>query len=146
MGNMNKLLTGAALVVVGAVSTPVFAGGKVNVMLQEWRVVADTKKVSAGDVTFTVQNRGKEVHELVLLKTDSSYDKLTMSKEGGIDEEAAGTVIAEIEDLEPKMIKSMSAKLEPGNYVLLCNVVENEPDGTKEEHYKMGMRIPLIVQ
>ncbi len=145
MRDLNKWLTGAALVLVGSVSAPAFAGGKVNVMLQEWRVVADTKKVSPGEVIITVQNRGKEKHELVLLKTDVPYDKLPMAKDGGIDETGAGTVITEVEDIEPKMIKTMTANLEPGNYVLLCNVVEVE-GGSLEEHYKMGMRVPLLVQ
>jgi len=145
MGNLNKVLVGVAFVLAGTVSAPVLAGGKVNVMLQEWRMVADSKKVSAGEVTITVQNRGKEKHEMVLLKTDVPYDQLPLKREGGIDEKGAGSVVDEIEDIEPKMIKSMTVKLEPGSYVLLCNIVE-EDAGKMEEHYKMGMRTPLIVQ
>ena len=145
MGNLNKVLVGVAFVLAGTVSAPVLAGGKVNVMLQEWRMVADSKKVSAGEVTITVQNRGKEKHEMVLLKTDVPYDQLPLKREGGIDEKGAGSVVDEIEDIEPKMIKSMTVKLEPGSYVLLCNIVE-EDAGKMEEHYKMGMRTPLTVQ
>jgi len=145
MGNLNKVLAGVAFVLAGTVSAPVLAGGKVNVMLQEWRIVADSKTVSPGDVTITVQNRGKEKHEMVLLKTDVPFDQLPLSPEGGIDEKGAGTVVDEMEDIDPKMIKSMTVKLEPGHYVLLCNMVELE-EGKLEEHYKMGMRVPLTVK
>lgn len=146
MGNLNKVLAGVAFVLAGTVSAPVLAGGKVNVMLQEWRIVADSKTVSPGEVTITVQNRGKEKHEMVLLKTDLPFDQLTMSPDGGVDEKGGGgTIIDEMEDIDPKMIKSMTVKLEPGHYVLLCNMVEQEA-GKLEEHYKMGMRVPLTVK
>jgi len=35
--------------------------------------------------------------------------------------------------------------LAPGKYVLICNIVQTEPDGSKEAHYKVGMRTAFTV-
>ena len=117
----------------------------VNIMLQEWRMMSDKARVPAGKVKFSVQNRGQEVHELVLLKTNMAYDSIPLRKDGGIDEKNAGVLVDELEDITSKSGKSMTVTLAPGNYVLLCNMVEME-DGKLEEHYAMGMRVPLVVE
>ena len=39
-------------------------------------LTADPSSVPAGDVTFTVKNTGTIDHEVVVLKTDTAFDKL----------------------------------------------------------------------
>jgi hypothetical protein len=36
--------------------------------------------------------------------------------------------------------------LTAGRYVLVCNLVQDEPDGTRESHYLMGMAIEFTVK
>lgn len=40
------------------------------------------------------------------------------------------------------MEKELTLDLEPGSYVLLCNIIETE-NGQTEGHYRMGMRTRL---
>lgn len=138
---MRKTLLIALLL---TLSANTYAESVVNVMLQEWRIVTDTHKVPAGTVKISVQNRGQEAHEIVLLRSDIKYDSFPLHPKGGIDEHQAGVVINELEGLESRSRKEMLVNLKPGNYVLLCNMVEIE-DGEKEQHYSLGMRAPLIV-
>lgn len=65
-----------------------------------------------------------------------------MPSRSGIDEREAGAIIAEIEPFEPMMEKELTLDLEPGSYVLLCNIIETE-NGQTEGHYRMGMRTRL---
>ena len=141
-----KTIIGTFLFVLLATSqTSVFAQTTVNIMLQEWRMMSDKARIPAGKVKFSVQNRGQETHELVLLKTNMAYDSIPLQRKGGIDEDNAGVLVDELEDITSRSGKSMTVTLAPGNYVLLCNMVEME-EGQMEQHYAMGMRIPLVVE
>lgn len=132
--------------ILATLSSQTLADTVLNVMLQEWRIVTDKQTIPSGPVKIVVQNRGQETHEFVLLKTNLPYSNLPLDlKKGGISEESAGSVVDEIEDLTSKSKKQMTVNLKPGNYVLLCNMVEIE-DGEKEQHYTMGMRAPIIVK
>jgi hypothetical protein len=62
--------------------------------------------------------------------------------DGSVDEEAIPTAdqIGELENIKPKKkVKSLTKTLEPADYVLFCNTVEEESDGTVEVHYAKGM-------
>lgn len=137
------LLTSIFLISFASFTT--HAESTVHVMLQEWRILTDKQTIPSGPVRISVQNRGQETHELVLLKSDTPYDSFKLHPEGGIDEAKAGTLVDELEDITSRAKKEMRVNLKPGNYVLLCNMVEME-DGEKEQHYAMGMRAPLIVR
>ncbi|MDC4207083.1 MAG: hypothetical protein MPW14_25480 (plasmid) [Candidatus Manganitrophus sp.] len=75
---------------------------------------------------------------MVILKTDLPADTLPLENEK-VDETSAGRVMGEIEPFEPTTQKNLTLDLEPGSYVLLCNIVETE-NGESEGHYRMGMR------
>jgi uncharacterized cupredoxin-like copper-binding protein len=121
-------------------------GTTVNVQVQEWAVIPDTMSVSAGSVTFDVENTGPEdIHEFVVVRTDMPAGELPTGEDGAFDEEADGVeVVGEIEDIEVGATASLTLDLEPGSYVLLCNLVEEE-DGELESHYQMGMWIGFEV-
>jgi uncharacterized cupredoxin-like copper-binding protein len=118
----------------------------VNVQVQEWAVVPDTMSVSAGSVTFDVENVGPEdIHEFVVVRTDLPAGDLPTSEDGSFDEDADGVeVLGELEDLEVGATQSLTLDMEPGHYVLICNLVEDE-DGVLESHYQMGMWIDFEV-
>jgi uncharacterized cupredoxin-like copper-binding protein len=121
-------------------------GAEVGITLQEWAVVPETMSISAGTVTFDVENIGpQDPHELVVVRTDIAAIDLPTREDGGFDEEAAGvTVIGEIEEFAPGTSASATFELEPGHYVFLCNLVEEE-EGQLESHYQQGMWVDIEV-
>lgn len=100
----------------------------------------------AGVVTFVAENTGKEPHELVIVKGDSA-DALPKDADGGLDEDklAEGALIGEIEPFPGGQLCKGAFTLTAGKYVLLCNIVETEPNGEKESHVKEGMHTPFLV-
>jgi hypothetical protein len=123
-------------------STPPSAAGgatRVDVTLQEWAVVPNVTTAPVGDVTFKATNLGPDdAHELVVVKTDLAPDALPTKPDGAVDEAGAGiTVIGEIEEFAVGSSAEATFKLDPGSYVLFCNIVDAEGDA----HYGKGMRI-----
>lgn len=127
-----------------AAPSPAGEASSVNVTLQEWAVVPDAASASAGTVTFTVINTGPEdVHEFVILKTDLDAGSLPVDATGTVTEEGEGiAVVDEIEDIPVGATQELTVTLEPGKYVLLCNIYSADE---QEAHYKLGMRTNFTV-
>jgi uncharacterized cupredoxin-like copper-binding protein len=122
------------------------AGGTtVNVTLQEFAVVPDADSAPAGDITFVVTNDGpNDVHEFVIIKTDLDPGDLPVDEHGAVTEAGEGMeVIDEIEDLAVGDTAELTATLEAGNYVLICNIYD---ETELEAHYAEGMRIAFTVE
>jgi uncharacterized cupredoxin-like copper-binding protein len=100
-------------------------------------ITASTHTVKAGDVTFDVTNTSKDlIHEMVVIPLASAttpppYKKADME----IDEDAAGA-IGEVSETDPGKSGSVTLRLKPGTYMLVCNVMG---------HYAMGMWTLLTV-
>lgn len=90
-------------------------------------------RAKAGRVTITAPNDGREVHELVLLKTDA--DPARLPKEG--DEVDESTSVGEIADVEPGSTKKATFELAPGKYAMVCAL---------PGHYEGGMYGSLTVE
>ena len=123
------------------------AGSTVKVTLQEFAVIPDVASVPAGTVTIVVKNTGPEdVHELVVIKTDLGAADLPVDENGKATEGVPGvTLIGEIEEIAVGETKQADLELAPGKYVLICNILQTEPDGSLEAHYKVGMRTAFEV-
>ena len=120
---------------------------QVGVDLQEWAVVLDQQSAPAGEVTFSVENVGEEVHEFVIIKTDLDPGALPTEDDGSVSESGEGMeVIDEIEDIQPGDSAELTADLDAGAYALICNILEEEEDGEFESHYQMGMRTAFTVE
>jgi hypothetical protein len=130
-----------------AVCMPVGAGGgaEVSVTLAEWSVAPSPASAPAGPITFRARNEGKEDHELVVVKGDRP-DGLPV-KDGQVDEDGLppGAFVGEIEPFPSGETCPGTFPLAAGPYVLFCNIVEEEPDGTRESHYQQGMRSAFTV-
>lgn len=120
----------------------------VAVTLQEFAVAADPASVPAGSVTFDVTNDGPDdVHEFVVIATDLGPTELPVDEDGAVEEGGEGMeVVDEIEDIPVGESPSLTVDLEAGNYVLICNILQEEADGTLEAHYTEGMRTGFTVE
>ena len=119
-------------------------GGTVDVTLQEFSITTDPTSLDAGDVTFEATNNGpNDTHEFVVFKTDLSSTDLPTDETGAVVEDGEGVeLIGEIEDVEVGDTKSVTLTLEPGNYVFICNIYDEEE---QESHYQEGMRTSFKV-
>ena len=128
---------------VGASDGPSGGATTVNVTLQEFSVIPESATAPAGDVTFHVTNEGPEdVHEFVIFKTDLEPDSLPTAADGSVDEAGEGLeLIDEIEDVPVGESQDVTATLDAGSYVLVCNIVESDA-----VHYTNGMRTGFTVE
>ena len=135
------MLLVAALAACGATTT------SVDVSLGEFSIAPSVTTAPAGMVTFEVTNDGpNDIHEFVVIRTDLAVDALPTDDDGAVLEDGEGIeVIDEIEDMAVGSSETFALDLEPGSYVLICNIVEAE-DGATEAHYSMGMRAAFSVE
>jgi len=121
----------------GTTPTPATGGGtSVSVTLADFSVTADPASVGSGMVTFNVTNNGPSVHEFVVFKSDLAPDALPVEGTKVNEEAAEVEAIGEIEDIEAGATQSTTFDLQPGKYVLICNI---------EGHYQSGMRATFEV-
>jgi uncharacterized cupredoxin-like copper-binding protein len=105
---------------------------KVGVSLREFAVGATATRAAAGKVTFNVRNTGKVTHEFVVLKTAKPADQLLK----GARADESGNV-GETGDLKTGASKTLTLKLAPGHYALICNL---------PGHYKAGQHADFTVR
>jgi uncharacterized cupredoxin-like copper-binding protein len=138
----------AVLALAGALAVGASAcggeGGTVDVTLQEFSVIPAESSAEAGEITFNVTNDGpNDVHEFVVIETDLAPDALPTDENGVVSETGEGMeVIDEIEDIPVGDSPSLTVDLDAGNYVLICNIFEEEE---QESHYQNGMRTAFTV-
>jgi uncharacterized cupredoxin-like copper-binding protein len=113
------------------------AGGEqLNIKMNEYDFIPNDATVKAGSLTINAENVGKMTHELVLAKTNHDPAKLPTANNGEVDEEALD-VVDEAADVPPGETGSFTADLEPGSYVMICNL---------PGHYAAGMYGSLTVK
>jgi uncharacterized cupredoxin-like copper-binding protein len=113
------------------------ARGSLNVRLTDYKISPALNVVSAGKVRISAVNAGGEEHEMIVVRTDAKSTDLPI-KEGRVDEDGLGSaVMGEISELKPGASGQESFRLEPGTYLLFCNV---------PGHYKHGMIARLLVR
>ena len=80
-----------------------------------------------------VKNVGTKVHEVVVLKTDTPAGDLKVGANHEVSEDAS---VGEDSETDPAKTKTTTIDLQPGKYVLVCNI---------ERHYEKGMYAALTV-
>lgn len=118
-----------------ALATPAAAHSDIAVTLKEFAVVATPASAPAGHVTFAVQNAGAIPHEFVVVKSDLAPDALPQVNQKVVDV-AKVQVVAKTEPFDSGKKQELTAELQPGRYVLLCNVAS---------HYISGMYTAFTV-
>ncbi len=118
----------------------------IDVTLASYSITISSNTAPAGKVTFHVTNTATDQkHEFVIFKTDLPEDQLPMKDDGSgnmiVDEEGQGvTHIDEIPDMDPGSTKDLTVDLQPGRYVLICNLAVNTT------HYMHGMHVVFTVK
>jgi len=116
----------------------------VRVTLRDFHIKAP-KRIPAGDVTFSIWNKGPNDHELLLVKEPESQtgseegeDETPLRRDGlTVDEDKLGSsLVAALEPEKPGM-STLRANLKPGRYELFCNMAG---------HYFAGMEAGIEVQ
>ena len=110
------------------------SGATIDVSMTEWEVTPSAASTAAGEVVFNVTNDGTTPHALAVIKFDAEPVALTV--EGGLVVTADLEVAAESDEFAAGEGGEVSADLEAGNYVLICNVAG---------HYDLGMHTPFTV-
>jgi uncharacterized cupredoxin-like copper-binding protein len=121
----------------GSTGSSSATSGGVGATEKDFAITLDTTTAKAGSVTFDITNQGPSTHEFVVLKSDLPADQLPTTDEGTVDEKAEGLEdVDEVEDLAAGSSQTLTANLDPGNYVVICNL---------PGHYQQGMNAELTV-
>lgn len=101
-------------------------------------VTVDKSTVPAGEVSFVATNKSADyIHEMIVIKvTDPNVALPYLAADQKIDEDAANH-LGEVAELDPGASGTLTLTLDPGTYVLLCNV---------PGHYMAGMWTKITVQ
>lgn len=102
------------------------------------KVAAAPQFAKAGEVTFQVTNNSKDlVHEMILVKLKDEKTALPfVAADNKVDEDAAGH-LGEVSELDPGKSGSLTLALDPGIYILFCNL---------PGHYMAGMWTTVTVK
>jgi uncharacterized cupredoxin-like copper-binding protein len=116
-------------------SPPPAEGTVVQVELGSLFINADPTEVPAGEVTF--QATSDSFHELLVLATDEPPDQLATLPDGTVDVSRYDVPAEITPPFGPEAgVQSTTAELDPGPYVLICNV---------PGHYQGGMYLGFQV-
>jgi len=105
------------------------------VEMTDYNVVPNVASVRAGQTKIGVRNRGSQPHDLVVLRTDLAPGNLPY--DAGRAKAGEPGLVARTKELRAGGTAAVTATLEPGQYVLICNVAG---------HYGLGMRSALKVE
>jgi uncharacterized cupredoxin-like copper-binding protein len=123
-----------------ATEAPAGVETTVDVALAEFSVEPGVSEAPAGTVTFatTISDPDKnEAHNFVVLKTDLAFDALPTLPVGNADTTSEQMeIMGFLAPFGPGDDPTLEVNVAPGNYVLICNIVD---------HYSRGMRAPFTV-
>ena len=116
--------------------TPAFDAKSVQLVVEmrDYAVVPSVTTIKAGTVKIGVRNNATMLHDLVVIKSDLAPDKLPYDTGAA---KAVETGIVGKVGINPQRSAALTVTLEPGKYVLICNVAG---------HYQLGMRASLTVE
>ena len=104
------------------------AKGDVDVTLGDMWIKSDAPSFKAGDVSFAVKNEGNTIHGFAIVKAPAQ-----VGADGHI---AHANFLAKGKDLAGGESETISAKLAPGKYELICHIAG---------HYAMGQKMAFAV-
>jgi uncharacterized cupredoxin-like copper-binding protein len=134
---MLPAVLGASLVA-GCGATQLAAPGRVvHVTERDFSIKVSPRTLEAGDVVLRATNRGPDQHELIVARVGDS--KLPLRSDGlTVDEDGVEkSIVGVLEPGEPNSVRELRVQLNPGHYVLFCNM---------SGHFMGGMRADVVVR
>lgn len=124
-----------ALATVGCSSSSSSAEGGIGVTEQDFSIAVSPSSAAAGEVSFNITNNGPTTHEFLIVKSDEDPASLQVDKDDIVPEDSLD-VVDEQEDIAPGTAPTLTADLEAGSYILMCNL---------PTHYEQGMHTGFTV-
>jgi uncharacterized cupredoxin-like copper-binding protein len=124
----------APLLLIVAACTSTGGEGDVAVSLRDDAVELAPASADAGSVTFSATNDGTVTHEIEVFRGD--VDPATLPVEDNVASTEGLELVDEIEDITPGSTANLTIELEPGTYVVMCNL---------PEHFGKGMHAVMTV-
>lgn len=137
---MRRLLVALASVTIalaacgGAQQEGAPAGSQLVVEMTDYKVTVSVPSVKAGSTKIGVRNLASQAHSFEVIKTDLPHDKLPI--DGASAKAREDGKVGGIETIAPGRSASVTLDLQPGKYVLICNVAG---------HYQLGMHASFTV-
>ncbi len=104
------------------------ANGGMSATVKDFAIALSSSTAKNGDVSFSIENEGPSTHEFVVVKSDQAPDQLPV--ENGLVSEDGIDLIGEAEDIAPSTTTDLALNLQPGSYIIMCNIAG---------HYEQGM-------
>lgn len=116
---------------------PAYDAGAVQLVaeLKDYSVTLNAAEVKAGTVKVGIRNRGSQPHDFLVIRTNLAPDQLPY--DAGRAKANEDGVVGKTQDLRSGGTGALTVTLEPGSYVIICNVAG---------HYQLGMRTALKVK
>jgi uncharacterized cupredoxin-like copper-binding protein len=127
----------AALVLAGLV---LLAGcgpsNAIGIQYKGYSIQPSRSTAKAGPVVFNISNQdGQVMHQLLVVQTDTPAGALRLGADTKVDLSGMA-VVAQADQVDLGQSTTLTARLAPGHYVLLCNIVG---------HYQLGMHADFTV-
>jgi uncharacterized cupredoxin-like copper-binding protein len=138
---------GVAAVLLGVVfagSMPALAAAakppKQKLTLTEYQINSALQYIAKGKSTFVAKNTGTVKHEVVVVRGNDPAS-LPTKPDGSVDEDQIPKTnkVGETGDVKAGKTKAKALKLSAGSYILFCNIVDTQPDGSQISHFAKGM-------
>lgn len=111
--------------------SPVAVDADFTAEVKEWAITLSGASAAAGEVTFGLTNAGNIPHEFIVVRSDAGGEALLDQVDPATSrlDEAALDAIGEQPEFSPGEIKTLTLSLEPGKYVVLCNIAGHFSSG-----------------
>lgn len=120
-----------------SVYTETANGTLVDVREVSFRLHLSKDTVPAGPVTFHIVNGADDMlHEFIVISTDLQADNLPLDPVTSRVNEDAINIVTNQDNILPGQSRDLTAVLDPGHYVLICNL---------PGHYLQGMMVDFDV-
>ena len=131
---MMRALVGLALLLVLAGCAEQETGTLIEMKLDNNAITMDRTEVPAGLVTFNIENLASQLHEIEVFGGATPGMALEVINDIGIT--TGLDIVDEEEGIVGGMTAQLTVDLEPGTYLIICNM---------PGHYAQGMTIELTV-
>jgi hypothetical protein len=123
------------------------ADATVRVVLKEFALKPSKTTVKAGNVGFTGDNRGKQPHEVLILR-NVAIDAIPADEAGGLDEAKLpqGSIVGRIGPFPAASTCDGVFALTPGTYLLMDDITVLKPNGTVVSNAANGMVSQITVK